>query len=158
MYTSSSVSILYTICWLFQMSFERFVGFADGASRHTFNLASAAWLIYSPSGWFVASGGACLGPSTNNVAEYRAVIELLWDALSRGITQLEVRLHSQLVVSQLNQAYQVWNPILLRQFMQIRLLERNFEFITFNHIPRDHNSLTGAYANYILVWHPTYIS
>ena len=41
---------------------------------------------------------------------------------------------SQLVVSQLDQAYQVQNPILLRQFMQVRLLERNFEFIIFNHI------------------------
>ena len=47
-------------------------------------------------------------------AEYRVVIELLWNALSRGITQLEVRIDSQLVVSQLNRTYQVRNPILLR--------------------------------------------
>ena len=81
------------------MSSERFIGFADGASCHTCNLASAAWVIYSPSGQLVASGGIYLGPASNNVAEYRAVIELLWDALSHGITQLEVRLDSQLVVS-----------------------------------------------------------
>ena len=62
-------------------------------------MASATWVIYSPSGQLVASGGACLGPATNNVAEYRAVIDILRDALSRGITQLEVRLDSQLVVS-----------------------------------------------------------
>ena len=68
------------------MSSEMYVGFADGASRHTCNLASAAWVIYSPSGQLVAAGGACLGPTSNNVAEYRAVIELLWDALSHGIT------------------------------------------------------------------------
>ena len=100
----------------------------------------------------------CIGPATNNVAEYRAVIELLWGALSHGITQLEVRLDSQLVVSQLNRAYQVQNPILLHQLLQVRLLERNFEFITSNHIPRNHNSLTNAYANYILDWHLTHIS
>ena len=81
------------------MSAEWFVGFADGASRHNCNLASATWLIYSPSGQLVSSGGACLGPTTNNVAKYRAVIELLWDSLSRGITKLEVRLDSQVVVS-----------------------------------------------------------
>ena len=121
------------------MSFKRFVGFADGASRHTCNLASAAWVIYSPSGQLVASGGTCLGPASNNVSEYRVVIELLWNSLSRGITQLEVRLDSQLVVSQLNRAYQVQNPILLRYFMQVRLLERHYEFITFNHIPRNQN-------------------
>ena len=140
------------------MSSERFVGFVDGASRHTCNLALAAWVINSPSKELVALGGACVGPATNNVAEYRVVIEILWDALSCGITQLEVRLDSQLVVSQLNRAYQVRNPILLRQFMQVRLLERNFEFITFNHIPRNRNSLTDAYANYILDWHLTHIS
>ena len=78
--------------------------------------------------------------------------------LSHGITQLEVRLDSQLVVSQLNRAYQVWNPILIRQFMQVRLLERNFEFIIFNHIPRNQNSLTDAYANYILDWHLTHFA
>ena len=98
-YISLSVCVFYTICWLFEMSAERFVGFVDGASRHTCNLAVAAWVIYSPSGQLVASGGACLGLASNNVAEYRVVIELLWDALSRGITQLEVRLDSQLVVS-----------------------------------------------------------
>src|SRR5713101_5760084 len=101
------------------MSFERFVGFADGASCHTCNLASATWVIYSPSGQLVASRGACLGHASNNVVEYRVVIELLWDALSCGITQMEVQLDSQLVVSQLNLAYQVWNPILLCQFMQV---------------------------------------
>ena len=94
----------------------------------------------------------------HNVAEYRAVIELLWDALSRGITQLEVRLDSQLVVSQLNRVYQVRKPILLRHFMQVRLLERNFEFITFNHIPRNQNSLTDAYVDYILDWNLTHFS
>ena len=72
------------------MSSEWFIGFADGGSHHTCNLASAAWVIYSPSGQLVASGGACLGLATNNVAEYRDVIELLWDAFSCGITQLEV--------------------------------------------------------------------
>ena len=68
------------------MSSEMFVGFANGASRHTCNLASAAWVIYSPSGQLVASKGAFLGPASNNVVEYRAIIELLWDALSCGIT------------------------------------------------------------------------
>ena len=79
MYIRLSVLFFNTICWLLQMSSERYIGFADGTSHHTCNLASAAWVIYSPSGQLVAAGGACLGPASNNVAEYRAVIELLWD-------------------------------------------------------------------------------
>ena len=65
---------------------ERYIGFIDGASRHTCNLASAVWVIYSPSGQLVAAGGACLGPASNNAVEYMAVSELLWDSLSHGIT------------------------------------------------------------------------
>ena len=140
------------------MSSKWFIGFADGASCHTCHLASVAWVIYSPSGQLVASGGTCLGSATNNVTKYRTIIELLWDALSHGITQMEVRLDSQLVVSQLNRAYEVWKPILLCQFMQVRLLERKFDFITFNHIPRNQNSLTDAYANYMLDWHLTHFA
>ena len=89
------------------------IGFADGASRHTQNLASAAWVIYTPTGQVLSSGGVCLRPSSNNVAEYSAVIELLWDAISHGVLSLEVYLDSQLIVSQLNGLYHVRDPTLL---------------------------------------------
>ena len=87
------------MCWLLQIPFDWFISFSDGVIRHTCNLASTAWVIYSPSRQLVAFGGACLGLATNNVAEYKAVIEILWDALLCGITQLEVQLDTQLVVS-----------------------------------------------------------
>ena len=118
----------------------------DDSIRHTCNLASATWVIYSPSGQLVSSGGAFLGPSTNNVAKYRDVIELLWDSLSHGITWLEVILDSQLMVSLLNGAYQVQNPTLLHQFLQVRSLEINFNYISFNRIPRNENTITDAYV------------
>ena len=56
-------------------------------------------------GKLVASGGTCLGPKTNNVAEYNAIIEILRDYTLHGITYLEVRLKSQLMVSQLSGVY-----------------------------------------------------
>ena len=89
------------------MSSEWFIGFADGTSYHTCNLASTAWVIYSPSGQLVSSGGACVGLITNSMVEYSEFIELLWDATLHGISHLEVRLDSQLMVSQLNGDYQV---------------------------------------------------
>jgi ribonuclease HI len=54
-----------------------YFGFTDGASRHTQNLASAAWVIYSPTNQLVSVGGVCLRETTNNVVEYSIVIELL---------------------------------------------------------------------------------
>ena len=130
-----------------------FIGFADGASRHTRNLASAAWVIFSLSGQLVASRGACLGSTTNNIAEYSAMIELLVNAISHGIVHLQVHLDSQLIVSQLNGSYQVRNPLLLRKYLKVRLLERYLEFISYDHIPRSYNHLSDAVANYVLDWH-----
>ena len=54
-----------------------FIGFANGAHRYTLNLTSAAWELYSPTSELVSLGGILLGPSTNNLVEYQAVIELL---------------------------------------------------------------------------------
>ena len=76
-----------------------YIGFTDGAIRHTQNLALTAWVIYTPMGQVFSSGGICLRPSSNNVVEYSAVIELLWDSISHGVLSLEVRLDLQLVVS-----------------------------------------------------------
>jgi ribonuclease HI len=100
-----------------------FVGYVDGASRQTQRLASASWVIFTPQGQLLSSGGICLGDTTNNVVEYSAVIELLHDALSLGISHLRVYLDAQLVVSQLNRVYWVHDPTLHRRFLRVRLLE-----------------------------------
>ena len=84
------------------MESSTYIGFVDGASRHTQNSASAAWVIYTPTSQVLSSGGVCLQPSSNNVAEYSVVIEFLRDFISHGVLSLEVRLNSQLVVSQFN--------------------------------------------------------
>ena len=81
------------------MSMETYIGFVDGAIRHTQHSASSAWVIYTPMGQVLSSGGVCLRPSSNNVVEYRAVIELLRDVILHGVLSLEVRLDSELVVS-----------------------------------------------------------
>ena len=90
-----------------------YVVFADGAIHHTQNSASASWVIYTPMGQVSSSGGVCLWPSSNNVAEYSVIIELLWDAISHGVLSLEVCLDSQLVVSQLNGLYRIRDLTLL---------------------------------------------
>jgi ribonuclease HI len=99
---------------LWQMSSESevFFGFTNGASRHTRRLASVAWVIFTPQGQLLSFGGIYLGDATNHISEYRAVIELLCDALSHGISHLRVYLDARLVVSQLNGVYHVYDPTL----------------------------------------------
>ena len=135
------------------MEYSTYIGFADGASHHTWHLASAAWVIYTPMGQVLSSGGVCLRPSSNNVAEYSAVIELLQDSILHGVLSLEVRLDSELVVSQLNGLYHVRDPTLLRRFLRVRFLERQFQNITYIHISRNFNQIADSYANYVLDWH-----
>jgi ribonuclease HI len=87
--------------WNMSWSISIFIGFMDGANpSHSKPFFHCTWVIYSPMGQLVTSGGACLGPTTNNVVEYSIMIELLRDSISHGIQSLEVHLDSQLVVSQ----------------------------------------------------------
>ena len=144
--------ISFRFFWQMSMESSTYIGFADGAIRHTQHLASASWVIYTPRGQVLSSGGVCLRPYSNNVVEYSVVIELLQDAILHGVLSLEVRLDSELVVSQLNGLYHVRDPTLLR-FLRVRLLERQFENITYIHIPRNFNQIADSYANYVLDWH-----
>jgi ribonuclease HI len=111
------------------------IGYADGASHWTQNLASAAWALYTPSHELLHSSGICLGSTTNNQEEYTVVIGLLTEASHRHIRHLSILLDSQLVVLQLNNVYRVRDPCLFRKYLQVRLLSRNFDSITFTHIP-----------------------
>jgi hypothetical protein len=82
-----------------------------------------------------------------------SVIELLVDSISLGIHHLVVRLDSQLVVLQLSNVYSIRSPTLLRVYLRIHLLERYFDHIEYQHIPRCLNTLTDALANYVLDMH-----
>ena len=91
--------ISFRLFWQMSRESSTDIGFADGASHHTQHSASAAWLIYTPVGQVLSLGGVCLRPSSNNVAEYSVVIELLRDSISHGVLSLKVCLDSELVVS-----------------------------------------------------------
>ena len=94
------------------MSSTYFLGFADGASRCTQNLASSAWALYTPTYSLLWQARVCIGPATNNQAEYAAVTGLLADVVRMGIRNLQVHLNSQLIVAQLNGFYTVCNVVL----------------------------------------------
>ena len=63
------------------------------------------------------------------------------DVIFLGIRELVVKLDSQLVVLQLNGKYSDRNPQFLRMYLRVHILERNFDYITYQHIPRHMNTL-----------------
>ena len=132
-----------------------YLGYADGANRSSRHAASAAWVIFNPDNEFVDAGGIFLGHATNNLAEYEAVIALMTNASALGIRSLVVRLDSELVISQLTLRYTVRHPVLYRKYLRVRFLERSFDAISYEHIPRTLNSLADSLANDILDWHLT---
>jgi ribonuclease HI len=66
------------------------IGFTDGASRSTQNIASVAWAIYTPTNKLISLRGVCLGRATNNIVEYSVIIELLLVSISLDIHHLVI--------------------------------------------------------------------
>ena len=81
------------------------------------NLASIASAVFNPLHTLVLSNDMCIGSSTNNHAEYDAVIGLLVDSLAHHILHLHVCLDSLLFVMQLNGVYHVHNQVLFRKYL-----------------------------------------
>jgi ribonuclease HI len=126
------------------------IGYANGASRWTQNLALAAWALYTPSHEMLHSSDICLGSTTNHQAKYIAVIGLLTNAQYHRIRHLNIFLNSQLIILQLNNVYRVRDPCLFHKYLQVRILSRHFDSITFTHIPRQLNQITDNIANIVL--------
>lgn len=108
-----------------------YINYVDGASLSTRKISSTTWVIFSPTYELVGYGGIFLGPPTNNVMEYSAVIEIISKSTSLGINCLVVRLYSQLMVSQLNLHYSVCNPTLFRKYLRVHLFEQAFKVISY---------------------------
>jgi hypothetical protein len=72
------------------MSSLPYIGFIDGTSSNTQNLASSAWEIYAPTDELISLHGVFFGHATNNIAKYNVVIKFLTNVVSLGIRHLVV--------------------------------------------------------------------
>lgn len=121
--------------------------YADGASRGNPGEASIGAVLYDPDGEPVAEVSERIGRTTNNVAEYRALIAGLEAALEHGVRSLEVRLDSLLLVKQANGEYRVKAPNLAPLYRRVRELRSRFEAVAVAHVPREQNRVADALAN-----------
>ena len=85
----------------------------DGASRGNPGPAGAGAVLIDPLGEVAAQLARYLGETTNNVAEYQALILGLQEAVRLGVKKLQVFADSELLVRQLNGQYRVKSPHLL---------------------------------------------
>lgn len=94
-----------------------------------------------------------IGETTNNVAEYRAVVlalkkvkHLLGKAKLQD-TAVVVNLDSQLVAGQLSGEYKVMEKDLQALFMEVWNLKFDFPHLTFHYIPREQNKKADYLVN-----------
>ncbi len=81
-----------------------------------------------------------LGESgTNNVAEYRAIMRAMEEAIGLGADELEIESDSQLVIRQLNGQYAIKKPHLKIFYCGIKSLESRFKHVTYRWIARGQN-------------------
>lgn len=109
--------------------------YTDGAARGNPGPASAAWCLRSGDEIHLR-GGVYLGYSTNNAAEYSALIHGLKKALESGIRTLTVHSDSELMIRQLEGTYEIRSPRLLPLYRQAKDLLRQFSPVTLVHLRR----------------------
>ncbi len=117
----------------------------DGASRG--NPGEAGFGVVAHEDGAVEEIAGFLGRTTNNVAEYAALVAALTFARRRRAERLQLFSDSQLLVRQLNGAYKVRAPHLVPIFLKVLELRRGIPRSDIEHVPRERNRQADALAN-----------
>lgn len=125
--------------------------YTDGASRGNPGPASYGFLISDDKGQFLLEEGKCIGITTNNVAEYTAVLEAL-KQIKKNIPGKEIEsitlfADSKLVAEQLSGRYKIKSPHLKPIIEQIKVMALELGGVLYTHILRSQNVLADKLAN-----------
>jgi ribonuclease HI len=125
----------------------RLLAWVDGGARGNPGPAGYGVLLRDENGCTRLQVWGFLGRATNNVAEYRGLIEALAAALELGASRLEVRTDSELIQRQVTGVYKVRQPHLRELLLEVRALAGRLEGFRILHVPREENRLADALAN-----------
>lgn len=103
----------------------------------------------------VEKWGRYIGETTNNQAEYQALLAALQRARELGATEVDCMMDSELVVKQLNREYKVRDPDIAVIFVKVWNETLYFKRITFQHIPRERNKEADKMVNAAIDEHNT---
>jgi ribonuclease HI len=95
----------------------------------------------------LASISEALGVTTNNVAEYVALVLALEEAAALGAREVDLLLDSKLIVEQLHGRYRVRDQKLIPLHRAVMTSLGGFRRWTARHVPRAQNHLADALAN-----------
>ena len=132
---------------------KHIICYTDGGARGNPGPAGIGVVAKKETGEVVFEGSQFLGNATNNFAEYAAVVLVLTELKKRlgketKLTSVEIRMDSELVQKQLSGEYQIKEPSLVPQFIEIHNLRVSaFPHLTFVHIRREENAHADRLAN-----------
>ena len=126
---------------------EKIITFSDGGARGNPGPAGIGAVLYDADKNKIAEISHYIGETTNNQAEYRALIAALRKAVELGAKEVVSYLDSELVVKQLNREYKVKNAELAPLFLDIHNISLSFKKVTFIHVPREKNKEADLLAN-----------
>lgn len=121
--------------------------FTDGGARGNPGPAALGVAIYNEQFALIKEFGEYIGETTNNQAEYRALLAALSETHTMGADEVECFLDSELVVKQMKGEYRVKNAELALIYMKIWNLVKKFKKVSFRHIPREKNKVADAQVN-----------
>jgi ribonuclease HI len=119
----------------------------DGASRGNPGPAGAGAIITDEEGATLTEKAVYLGETTNNQAEYQALLIGLQEAVKLAPARLTVRMDSELIVKQLNGEYRVRNRDLQPLHDRARELMEQLTDVKVVHVPREENVDADRLAN-----------
>ena len=121
--------------------------FTDGGSRGNPGPSALGYVILDMNDSEIKKESEYLGVTTNNQAEYQALVAGIKDAHSHGVKELEVYMDSELIVNQIKGIYKIKNQDLLPHYTKVKELSNKFEKITFSHVPRALNKIADSLVN-----------
>ena len=121
--------------------------FTDGGARGNPGPAAYAYVLEAEDGAVLAAHGEAIGVATNNVAEYRALVEGLRKAREAGVTDLDVVSDSELMVKQMRGEYRVKNEALRTLSVEAGRLARALGPVRYTAVRREHNELADRLVN-----------
>jgi ribonuclease HI len=124
--------------------------FTDGGARGNPGPAAIGVVIKNHKGDVIQKTGKYIGESTNNDAEYRALLDGVTSLKEIGATKVKCFLDSELVVKQMNGLYKVKNQNIKTLWGKIKIIEKSFEEITYHHVKREKNMEADSIVNEVL--------
>jgi secondary thiamine-phosphate synthase enzyme len=119
----------------------------DGASKGNPGPAGIGIVIADESGKVIAEISEYIGQSTNNVAEYTALVRGLSEALHMGFEHAVIATDSELMARQLSGKYRVKSPDIAPLFDSVLDLMGRFKTVSVNHVTRDKNKQADKLAS-----------